>query len=642
MPTSTTTKVIRRIGAVEKFKVPVKIGIPAGWEFTTGVTGATALPAIHVAIPVPTEAPTPAPTAAPTPAPTSAPQVFAPVAISTAKMIVPTSLLPRLEADRRYVRGTELHVLEGETGEISFEALVGSFERPRAFDAASYTLTIADKQYTASPVGNKLTFNVNPSDLPAGYHWLKLEAPTESVLPHFVYVKRGEFQHGMIPFTSSTHGVVAEWQPLKGVMVCGEVDSRYVPAAQPLAIRKAVPFDTDPAPSDLYGYQPLPIRRDDVCEIYRTKDGIYTTAYKQPYFNSDIVTGKREGNAVRNGARGQNAASHFTFLGWSKRSDGKAKLIALTATALCAISEDGTLKVLAGETHDALPYWQDGTVGRMVGQWRCAPGLKEPWGYASDPRTFDLNVGVPGDTGEDSHKRGVVSVVCDTGHSRVLKLVYDPLSHSIEPIITELAKLNRPFSARWAKDGRLFVSEQNSRIVTIADDGTVETFLTAQAEGMDLVGEWLYFTSTLTGLIESVNINTSERRTHQKWRPLANSANAQIAVSGGEFGRPGTAFVCAFSERNTWGVPICLLPDDLDGSKAYAGWKSWSEQIAKNMCAGITDNVTYPTAVAVGAQGLAYAGTAFGVQVLRKRFADEPLAAGADARNAAAKQRMYL
>lgn len=514
----------------------------------------------------------------------------------------------------------------------------------------------------------------------------------ETAVPHGFYVRKSASYvpqpwvpviTGTYEFTqqssSSTGLNYRQWHVVK---VPGTVKRREVPLDKRILHDRAG-FTEKLNNSSFAAYQLVPLKFGDRHNPSHGPYGVLNSYATQDYFWHEFLA-RRPAISLHDGPRGVGTVKFPTHLKFSKRPDGR-KIYFTDGWRFGVIGEDGSVRTLAGWRHKSVAsHWENPGVGgdpdtvwgantdpdlELVGDWSSIPvarqGFYEPWGMDWAEPTLTVDEGTPPiDAGtepmERPHVTGPVAFISDTHNNRIIKVQFERDLRAPGVCTEFITGLSDPWVVVY-NAGKLYVTERTGHRISVWNAVTgafIEnlvsnpvamsgigasrfpyliapyTLADVQAadvvgpEGMDLVGDWLYYGSAAMRCIKRVNINTKEI---QFWLQLdkqrakdtlgfsdaqvfffpfpdANSNFLNFSISDGTFGPEGSAAIATWSVAH-YGLPVLMQPDNLFW-ETTPGTATAGQGLA---------GVSYVGATAIKNGVLAYGGAEEGLVVVAKK-----------------------
>jgi hypothetical protein len=570
----------------------------------------------------------------------------------------------------RYERFRRLEVLEGGPVSLQFQGFNFSGGGvQQALAGTRYTL-LADgvevASATVAPGTLQSQFDFDATVLAPGWRRLEIGGLTagETNPAWFVFVRRGAtVTPEWMPVVRGTYELV---QRTDSMHAWAQAPVRFSPTPKPLPRRNRVAFDTPLTRADLHCEQLVPLRIGDIARPNRNAAGVMSTFDQQVYFWHSM-TALKPGVAVLDGPRGVGTICFATHIEIGKAApDGvpRNNLYVLDPWRVCKVSEDGTVKTLAGYRHrDMASYWEEPSNVELVGDWSAVPearrGFHELWGMAWDERTLTINEAaarIPSENNEKPHVTGPVMFVSDTQNNRICKIEFSATSHSAPAKVTEFVT-NSPDA--WDvvySNGSIYVTERTAHRIN-QYDATTGAFIRTVISGAPLASvnvnrfvarsaslatvraqpcvapeglyklpddPWLYFGSFAMQQVKRVHLQTGEVQVVCDVPVDGNTQYFKIAVSDGSFGPRGTVFVSSWTAAH-FGFPFTWMPEDGPRFERWSGpsrhW-SWYET---DTGPGPWGEFTYSMAVAVGQGRLVVGGAGEGLLSISRRNAGDPV-----------------
>ncbi len=638
-------------------------------------------PPAAAGVPPPSPAPAPVPLPpppAPVPPPPPAPEA-PPVSVDPRIVLQPVNLanivcLKGYHEFGRYERYRRLQVLSGERASLTFQgfSFAGGGEQ-RPLRATRYTLLLDGREVASATVEAGVTlqaiFDFPLAGISQGWHKFDIAglATGETSPTWFMYVRTGAVTTpDTIPVVRGSYELVFRTD---GMHAYAMAPATYNPTPRPLSRRTHVPFGTPLNRADLHCAQIVPLRTGDIHRPNRNADGVLSSFDQQVYFWHSMASAK-PAVALLDGPRGVGSMCFATHIEIGKAAPGgvpRNNLYVLDPWRVCKVSEDGTVKTLAGYRHRGMhSYWEDPANVELVGDWSAIPesrrGFHELWGMAWDDRTLVINEAaapIPTENNERPHVTGPVMFVADTQNDRVCKIEFSATSHSAPAKVTEFVTNSLDAWDVVYANGVIYVSERKAHRIA-AYDARTGAYLRTVVQGAALAavssnrfvsrlaslatiqGErcvapeglyklpddpWLYFGSFAMQQVRKVHLETGEVQVVCDVPVDGNSQFFKIAVSDGSFGPRGTVFVASWTAAQ-FGFPFTWLPEEGPLFDRWSGrsrhW-SWYEQDGGT---GQWGQFTYSLAVAVGQGRLVCGGAGEGILSLSRRNAGDPASNG--------------
>lgn len=566
--------------------------------------------------PAPTPPPPP-PAPTPPPAPVPPPNPPAPPAAQDLPSVVslsPTALLswePAFDFGGGYDRDEQVQIVKGDT--VYAGSLVGGTASPigqRALSSSAYIIQASRpgvEPITVTTISVPAAAKKIPAPVPTAglaHGWWLLTAvgdAGETCIPLPLFVDRGTGPVPTMPVVSTTYDIYQD-----GWLRCfvAWVPATYNPVLQPLPARDVVPFSDTPPRAELIERDIIP-RDHGGRYLPRQTDGVVHTANQMPYYFDTLEALEWPGLPLLDGPRGYSTMAMPTHV-----QVGRTAIYVLDPWRLVRINlSDGHMTTLIGWGHEApAPRLRQGATAaqsrasvKLFGDWgNIKPGLNGAWGFdfvvstlATDPTQTIPNDGREG-LPENPHTTGPVAIIADTKNNRLVRAEFSPTSHLTPAKVTEIATwLHDPWDVRSHPLG-LVVSDRLAHRIVLVDPVTGNLIRTLVhtpngdsfaylgsdriakrwqplaalreqdcilPEGLDLLGDWVYWGSQAMAQIRRTNVVTGETQiVIADGFTNARTAFYKLAVSDGAFGPEGTVFL------STWdivhrGRPIAYLPD---------------------------------------------------------------------------------
>lgn len=528
----------------------------------------------------------PAPAPAPDPAPAPPPAGDEPLPIHSQPID-----LSRLvcfvgwHESSRYERYQRMEVWRGERAQvqaIGISISAGGVGQPLLSPA--YTLIVDGVEVaSAAPVGPRVTWEVDLSAVPPGWHTLNIGGLSGGeTCPTWFAWREGGAVADLMPVCTGSFDL-AKGSPLH---YWAWLPTRYKPQEAPLPGGPYTPFADAVSEQSLRADPMVPGCTANIVRPSITREGVVCTFNNQSYFWGDLIRDYPRLHLL-DGPRGVGSVGMVTHI-----SIGKATQTADPASAprltiyacdpwrLMRIEDDGAVTTLAGYRHRGMASQyqsQPGATLELVGDWSAVPedrrGFHELWGMAWDSDTLPVG-GEPID-GREPHLVGPVCVLADTQRNRLARLEFNPRGHN-PPRVTEFATgLSDPWDVvEWR--GEWIVSERTAHRITAIDKRTGARRLVLQGqslanvdknrvarrtvsldaaraapcvapEGLYVLGDWLYFGSLAQADVRRVHLETGAFEVVCYPYVDGNSSYLKIAVSDGTFGPAGTVFAQTWS-----------------------------------------------------------------------------------------------
>ena len=429
------------------------------------------------------------------------------------------------------------------------------------------------------------------------------------------------------------------------------------PAPYPVPLRMWPSFNTPVPGKELHLSQLVP---SPGTKLINGGNDVYSAFNRQSYFFSDLVKATSplpllDGPA---GTATMPMATHIEVGRATATLDPASKPVratyVLNSWALARIDENGTKKTLVG-----LRGWPGAF--ELVGDWSAIPverrGLREAWAFRFKPSSLTVDVTAPLIDGRPPHIGNPIGFIADTQHNRILKLEADGRSHDTPWKVTEfITGLGDPFGmVVW--ENEIIVSERLAHRISAWDadtgafkrvvlqctgtsdyrldsarepirrTGTLEAEALARRralpciapEGMDLVGDTLYFGSWAQAQVRRLNLRTGALSVQGNVPVDGNSNFMIVAVSRGDFGPEGTAFATTWSIANS-GFPVAIKPD---GTQWY-----YRSNVSGAPTAGrgpVWGSFGYGSAVGVGLGRMVFSTSDFAINQVGLATAADPV-----------------
>ena len=497
----------------------------------------------------------------------------------------------------RYQRFQNLIVWDSDTATVGFKRQDGGGGL-HPLDQVEYTLTANGRPLATATIqqgDSSGEFAVDVTQCAEGWH--VLDIPTqgaETSVPFPVFVLRGELP-------------VQEWVPsftgsydTKDLFHLKWVPARMAPTLPPLERRAYPHFDSTDGPfflENITGTLSAQVRR-----LYKSKEGILTTAAKQWYTWWDLVAAKPS-LPLLDGPRGVGNIGYPTHIsiGTGQQDDepgspGMDNLYVTDPWRLCRVGPSGSVTTLVGYRHGAMAdYWDDPQHLELVGDWSAIPverrGFHELWGMCWYPESLKVDNSadrIPEEGNRRPHISAPVCFLADSQNNRVCRVEFDARAHGVPPKVTEFVLAPDCWDCvSWGN--HLIVSErgahriaqysmetgelervivQGAALATVDRNRQVQTTGTLEErraqdvvapEGLYVLGDWLYYGSAAQELVRRVHLVDGRIEIVIPHVP-GRGTFLKIAVSDGTTGPEGTVFVSQWDV----GAPDVYTPD---GSK---------------------------------------------------------------------------
>jgi len=521
----------------------------------------------------------------------------------------------------RYTRFEHHVTWKGDTATVKFKCQELGGGGKQKLQGAEYSLRdyytgdVLDT-VTVEPGATGGAFKVDVGKLADGWLVLDMTAHgTETAIPFPVYVLRGELpaqQWTPVWTGSSGHGSHFH---LHWVRVDGEQK------AMPLPRREYPHFDHVPAESNLYFETPTGTLESQARRIFRTKDGVLTTATRQWYTWNDLVR-KLPRLPLLDGPCGVNSLGYPTHIsvGVARQEDDATSapldnLYVTTPWSLCRVSPEGAVKTLAGYRHKGVPtYWNDPPELELVGDWSGVPedeprGFHEIWGGCVVPATVRVDEAAPRIPEEGNRHphlvdpdipfKGPTFIAADSQNNRLAAVEHSATSHATPAKVTVFAKGDDYWDCVAWHD-RIIASERGAhRVVELDIHGNVTRVIAQGAalaavdfnrfvirtapldmiqaeqvvlpEGLYVVGDWLYIASSAMAMVQRRHLVDEDRPREVIVKFGSGGVKAdnywKIAVSDGTALPEGTIFLTDWTVSE-FGGPAVYAPD---GTKMKKG-----------------------------------------------------------------------
>lgn len=584
-----------------------------------GGSGADLSSASSSATPTPTPAPTPTPTPTPTPGFLGL-TVFD---VNIAKMVCFDEWDHGGEAYERFQR---LTILTGSTATLGFYAKDWVANTFSALAASEYQLLVDGVPRATATVltgAKRGSFTLDLTPLTEGWHKIHIVAhPSESPVPHFVYINRTGKAATTAPAWSGSFELTHGRTKYSYVEQLPPTLSPIVPA---IKVREYPVFSAALAPTQLFRQDLAPVRPQNILRPNRNKAGIVSTCNEQAYFYSSLIT-KFPRQPLLDGPRGMGCITMATHIQVNRTGGAYV----CDPWRLTKVLPDGTIKTLAGYRHKGMGSYYDGTQDvELVGDWSSIPvarrGFHELWGMSWDARTLATNESAAPIDGEKPHITGPACFITDSQNNRVIKLQFNPADR-LDPVVSEfIVGLADPWDVIF-DNGVLYVSERKANRIAVfnADTGAyLRTLVSGQAlasvsfdrrpernsgvtleqvraepcvlpEGLALQDGWLYFGSKVMQQVKRVNVTTLAVEVVCTPYIDGNSKFVKIAISDGSFGPRGTVFTATWS-NNDFGYPEAFLP----GGAKWNYYKFTAQPIDSGR-GGNWQTLSYTSAMGIG------------------------------------------
>jgi hypothetical protein len=565
----------------------------------------------------------------------------------------------------RYERFQHLEVFKKELSRIQLKGF--------SFTAGGLAVPLGSSKYNLVIDGNNVSetvpgtpFVVDFTSFNEGWHKVEVtglaEGETSPVWWVYILDSAVARLQPFIPVVKGTYEIV-NGSPVSAFALA---DSSLRPKALPIAKRNPVPFDIPLNRSSLTATQLVPVRSGDLHRPCLSANGIVSSFDKQNYFWDQMVS-KLPSVALLDGPRGVGTVAMVTHaeVGSSTNADGSivGNIYFCDPWRMGRVSPTGTVTTLVGFRHKGMPgQWQDvSSMERanleLVGDWSSIPverrGLHELWGMSWDERTLvvdDEAEPIASDGNRKPHKFGPVAFLSDTQNNRILKVEFNPTSHTAPAKVTEfITDLGDPWDV-VCDNGILYVSQRGNHKIS-SYDATTGAFIKDICSGANLASvdrnrfvrrlaadvviqaqacvapeglyklkgdDWLYFGSFAMKQVKRVNLLTGAIEVMCNVPVDGNSQFIKLAVSDGSFGPKGTIFTWSWS-NSQFGYPFTWLPSDGPKFVRWSGpsqhW-SWYEQEGGS---GIWNQFAYGTAGGVGKGFLVCGGAGEGLQLISQK-----------------------
>lgn len=563
--------------------------------------------------PAPSPTPAPPPPVPPPPAPEPPPAPSGPITriLDPARTLIPSAWMPDSVS---YDRRPKPAVITTDTWVFQFRQ-ANRLTGAEGWTSETYGLYVDGLSHTAvsRPLGNVGLITLRVSELPDGWHMLDVKGTNgETPVPLFVCVRRNPaspspLTRPVMKGSYDSHGdlsrITWDWVP-----------NVVIPRIVPLPLRTADHYSHTPKREEVFLRYLVQPDNDDVY-LPRITNGVVHQINNQNYTITPLFE-EFPDYAILDGERGAATLSGATFVKVGREGPtGLCAYYVLQGHALRVVRPNGRIQTLAGWRHKGSvaarnfpPRREDfdliGT-GWPVGE---PEGLLEPWGMDFVPETVTRGSGVPipnGSNGpEPPHDPGAswtgpVSVIADTGHSRLVRLQHPAADHETQPSVRILAKgLGDPWSLACGDDNLLYVTERSLSRVSVWHPHTGEFIRTlvqgdvrfAQyrpseprrtmrvaplgicqddpccwPEGIVIQDGFAYVGSLAAQCIRKVDLVTGESKIHVV---IPDDAGAwtgaqyvQLAISDGTTGPRGTLFVQLWTSMISGPMSAAFLPD---------------------------------------------------------------------------------
>lgn len=524
----------------------------------------------------------------------------------------------------------------------------------------SYTLTIDGNPVSTASVtpGAKvdLSFSFDPVTIPSGWHVMDIVpasgAETCVPMPALVPPRDGDPLPEWMPVWNGGYEVAVSGHPAR----IDWAPAQFAPTELPLAPREYTPFDTALHRSNLSIAQIVPARSGYIHRPVMTAEGVLASANVQWYTVGDFVA-KTPRVPLLDGPRGRGLVgfpSHIQIgVGTFSADPSSAPMNNLYVAhpwGVVRVSDSGHITTLFGLRHPGIAsYWEDPSNVELVGDFTQADNLAphEIWGFAWDSASLVVDTThppIPSELGRQPHAgTGPFMAVADSQNDRLLGVQFDPKAHGIPPVVTVIARLQDPWMVVEWGDSWIVSERKAHRIVQIskATSEIERVIVQGQAlaaidhsrlvqrlaaldvlraepcvapEGLDVWGDWLYFTSIAQRDVRRVHLVTGELQIVVPNVATSRNFFLNLAVSkDGTFGPPGTMFVTDWQVTN-FGFPLAYLPDGSAWSlTTYSG--SASIPVGPG---GVFESFGYSAAVGVRAGRMVFGGAGEGLIELRR------------------------
>ena len=260
-----------------------------------------------------------------------------------------------------------------------------------------------------------------------------------------------------------------------------------------------------------------------------------------------------------------------------------------------------------------------------------------------DSLAINTSAALIGPNNEQPHIIAPVQITADSQNNRLARVTYARDVHDVTPTISDfylgsdmwdcVAYKQYVIASERGTNSVVMLDAAGKLVEVLIDGGDASPFgkmdgrkavrtasierareaITVFPEGLyvDEEADELYIGSLAQQAIRVVNINTRAIVRTIDVPVDGNSAFIKFAVSNGTFGPRGTVAVCTAGIGGNFQAPMVIRPDGTRWNFDYA--------VYKRTCAGWGHGVIYPSAVALGPQGMAYGGTSKGIMLIDAR-----------------------